>query len=215
MDLTRLPTRDPSLPAAYSEAIEQLSLAPLWTALHVLLPNERTTRVVPRHWRWADPQRAALRGGQAKAAGLVPRDSRYEGTGYPQVRWPWRWVRTALAAMAETAPAAIPVVLRHVNPCTGTWPLPTMGSEAQWLRPGETTRAERRTGSGVFDVIEGRGETRIGDAQITWEQGDCFAAPPWQWIEHENRSSPPACLSHLTDEPALTALGLWREERKP
>ena len=344
---TTLATRDENLPGAYSEALETLSLAPLWAALHMLLPNERTTRIVPHHWRWTDlraPLLEAARlvgieqaerrvlvlcnpglpGGYAAtatlyaglqiilpgesapshhhtpaalrlvvegrgafttvdgvkcamepgdliitppmrwhdhghegtepviwldgldiplvrnvdaswasrmrpaaapttstdssedeltAAGLVPRRSRYEDTGYPQVRWPWRTTRKALAGMAETAPASMPVVLRHVNPRTGDWPLRTMGSQAEWLRPGERTRAERRTGSGVFHVIEGRGESLIGETLIAWEEGDCFVAPPWHWIEHRNHSGlAPACLFHLTDEPALTALGLWREE---
>jgi gentisate 1,2-dioxygenase len=150
------------------------------------------------------------------AAGLVPRRSRYEDTGYPQVRWPWRIARKALAAMAQTAPADAPVVLRHVNPRTGQWPLRTMGSQAQWLRPGERTPAERRTGSGVFHVVEGRGESLIGETLVTWEEGDCFVAPPWHWIEHRNQATAaPACLFHLTDEPALSALGLWREEVGP
>ncbi len=344
-----LSTRDESLPGAYSEALEKLSLAPLWAALHVLLPHERITRVVPHHWRWADLRARLLEAGRLvgmaeaerrvlvlcnpglpgayaatatlyagfqiilpgesapshhhtpaalrlvvegrgafttvegvrcamepgdliitppmrwhdhghegtepviwldgldiplvrsvdaswaspmrpagmpltatdssedefTAAGLVPRHSRYDDTGYPQVRWPWRTVRAALEAMATTRPPATPVVLRHVNPRTGGFPLATMGSEIQWLRPGETTRAERRTGSGVFHVVEGYGESRIGDTTIDWEQGDSFVAPPWHWIEHRNRSSSaPACLFHLTDEPALRALGLWCEEAR-
>jgi gentisate 1,2-dioxygenase len=89
-----------------------------------------------------------------------------------------------------------------------------MGSEVQWLRPGERTRAERRTGSGVFHAVEGRGDSRIGETLVAWEEGDCFVAPAWHWIEHANRSTAPACLFHLTDEPALTALGLWREETR-
>ena len=118
--------------------------------------------------------------------------------------------------MAATAPAATPVILRHVNPRTGEWPLRTMGSQAQWLRPGERTHAERRTGSGVFHVVEGRGESLIGETLVTWEEGDCFVAPPWHWIEHRNHAAAaPACLFHLTDEPALAALGLWREELAP
>src|SRR5207247_563217 len=71
------------------------------------------------------------------AAGLVPRQSRYEDTGYPQVRWPWATVRNALASMADAAPAGAPVALAYVNPRTGASPLPTMGCECQWLRPGE------------------------------------------------------------------------------
>ena len=105
------------------------------------------------------------------------------------------------------------MTLRYVNPRTGAPPLATMGCEALWLRPGESTRAERRTGSGVFHVIEGRGESRVGDTVLTWEPGDCFAVPPWQWIEHRNGSgSSPASLFHLNDEPALRSLGLWQEE---
>lgn len=348
--MTTLPIRDDSLPGDYSAALEKLSLAPLWAALHTLLPHERTTRAVPHHWSWTElrgplleaarlvgiqqaerrvlvlmnpglpgayaatatlyaglqiilpgesaPSHhhtpAALRlivegrgayttvdgvkcamvpgdliitppmrwhdhghegsepvvwldgldiplvrnmdaswasrmrpaappttvtdssEDELTAAGLVPRSSRYEETGYPQVRWPWRIARKALAAMASAAPVDVPVVLRHVNPRTGTWPLRTMGSEAQWLRPDERTRRERRTGSGVFHVVEGRGESVIGDTRIAWEPGDCFVAPPWHWIEHRNASrTEPASLFHLTDEPALTALGLWREETEP
>jgi gentisate 1,2-dioxygenase len=48
-----LTTRDERLPAEYSRALESLSLGPLWTALHVLLPNERVTAAVPHRWRWA------------------------------------------------------------------------------------------------------------------------------------------------------------------
>ncbi len=347
MHLTTLSTRDESLPGAYSERLEKLSLAPLWAALHVLLPHERATRVVPHHWRWAElraplleaarlvdiqqaerrvlvlcnpglpglyaatatlyaglqiilpgerapshhhtpaalrlivegrgayttvdgvkcamepgdliitppmrwhdhghegtepviwldgldiplvrnleaswasPMKPAAPPGtetdssqdELTGAGLVPRRSRYEDTGYPQVRWPWHAVRSALAAMAATAPSHSPVVLRHVNPRSGDFPLRTMGSEVQWLRPGEATHCERRTSSGVFHVVEGRGESRIGETTVRWEAGDCFATPPWHWIEHRNLSgSAPACLCHLNDEPALRALGLWREE---
>src|SRR2546426_7145513 len=50
------------------------------------------------------------------AAGLVPRQSRYEDTGYPQVRWAWATVRRALASMADAAPAGAPPALAHVNP---------------------------------------------------------------------------------------------------
>jgi gentisate 1,2-dioxygenase len=348
MDMSGLSTRDENLPAAYSDQIEKLSLAPLWTALHVLLPKERETRVVPHHWRWADVRGplieaarlvpmeqaerrvlvlrnpgldgayaatatlfaglqiilpgetapshhhtpAALRmivegrgafttvegvrcdmepgdliitppmrwhdhghegaepviwldgldiplvrkldqawasatrpagtptraidssQDEFTAAGLVPRGSRYPDTGYPLVRWPWKTVRAALVTMAAGAPKDAPVVMRYVNPKTGAFPLATMGCEAHWLRPGETTKGERRTISGVFHVIEGRGESRIGETTVTWETGDFFVAPPWHWIEHQNPAGAPACLFQVTDEPVLRALGLWLEETR-
>jgi len=148
------------------------------------------------------------------AAGLVPRVSRYPDTGYPQIRWPWRTVRRALAGMATRAPAGQPVALRYVNPKTGASPLATMGCEAEWLRPGAMTRVARSTASRVFHVIEGGGESRIGETSLAWEQGDTFVAPPWHWIEHRNSASAPACLFEFNDEPAVRALGLWCEERR-
>jgi gentisate 1,2-dioxygenase len=147
------------------------------------------------------------------AAGLVPRRSRYEVRGHPLLRWPWRTVRGALAALAAEAPADRPVTLAYVTPTTGAPPLATMGAEAHWLRPGERARAGRSTASRVFHVIEGRGRSRIGEAALAWEPGDTMVAPPWQWIEHDNGSAAePACLFSFNDEPAVRALGLWQEQ---
>jgi gentisate 1,2-dioxygenase len=342
-----LTPHDPALPEAYSRALETRSLGPLWTALHTLLPMDRSSRAVPHRWRWAElrpllmdaarlvemeraerrvlvlknpgldgayaitstlfaglqvllPGEAApshhhtpaalrmiveghgafttvegvkcvmepgdliitppmrwhdhghdgdgpvvwldgldiplVRSFDASwgspmrpakdpsvetdpsqdeftAAGLVPRTSRYEEIGYPQIRWPWRTVRPALARMAETAPSWQPVALRYVNPKTGAPPLATMGAEALCLRPEEATRAERSTASRVYQVLEGRGQSRIGDSTFTWEPGDTLVAPPWRWIAHANlSSSAPACLFQFNDEPAVRALGLWQEE---
>jgi gentisate 1,2-dioxygenase len=343
--MSTLVTRDANLPAAYSDALDALSLAPLWTALHALLPNERATPAAAHVWRWRDvrprvleaaklvPMEQAERrvlvlrnpglGGayaitsslfaglqvilpgeaapshhhtpaalrlivegrgayttvegvkcamepgdliitppmrwhdhghegaepviwldgldiplvrhfdaawaskmrpaqppatptdpsqdELTAAGLVPRRSRYPRTGFPQVRWPWVTVRAALERLAATTPAGQPVSLRYVDPTTGTAPMPTMGAEAHWLRPGERTPCERRTSSAIFHVIEGRGQSRLGDANIAWEKGDTFVAPPWHWTSHEGREAP-ACLFSFNDEPALRALGLYQEE---
>ena len=345
-----LPTRDASLPPAYSQALEAHALGPLWTALHVLLPAERVTRAVPHLWRWQDARpllleaarlvpieqaerrvlvldnpglagayaitstlyaglqiilpgeaaprhhhtptalrfvvegagafttvdgvRCAMEPGdliitppmrwhdhghdgagpvvwldgldiplvrafdaswasamkpaetpltevdpsmdEFTTAGVVPRRSRYPATGYPMVRWPWRAVREALAAMAKTAPAGDPITVRYVDPTTGRPPLRTMGASAQWLRPGERTRRERRTASVVYHVIEGRGESVVGETRLGWERGDTFVAPPWHWVTHGNGDrGAPACLFSFDDEPAVQALGLYEEELEP
>jgi gentisate 1,2-dioxygenase len=343
--MSTLTTRDPNLPADYSDALDTLALAPLWTALHALLPHERATAVAPHAWRWQDvrprlleaarlvPMEQAERrvlvlrnpglGGayaisttlfagfqiilpgemapshhhtpaalrlvvegrgayttvdgvkcpmevgdliitppmrwhdhghegtepviwldgldiplvrsldaawaskmrpaqppatttdpsadEFTAAGLVPRQSRYPNTGYPQVRWPWTTVRVALERLATTAPPDTPVVLRYVDPTTGRHPLPTIGAEAQWLRRGERTRRERRTTSRIFHVLEGRGQSRVGERVLRWEPRDTFVAPPWHWLQHEAVEGP-ACLFQFNDEPVRQALGLWQEE---
>ena len=33
-------------------------------------------------------------------------------------------------------------------------------------------------------VIEGEGESRIGDKTFNWKQHDVFTLPRWQWTEH-------------------------------
>jgi gentisate 1,2-dioxygenase len=106
-----------------------------------------------------------------------------------------------------------PVTRAYVT-LTGASPLATMGADAHWLRPGERARVGRSTASRVFHVIEGCGRSRVGELEMTWEPGDTFVAPPWHCIEHDNGStSEPACLFSFNDEPAIRALGLWREER--
>jgi len=129
-----------------------------------------------------------------------------------EFRWAWRDTRRALAGLAASTPTDRPVTRAYVT-AEGGPPLPTMGADAHWLRPRERARAGRSTVSRVFHVIEGHGESRIGDATLTWEPGDTFVAPPWHWIEHDNGSAEPACLFSFNDEPAIRALGLWQEEQ--
>ena len=324
-------TRDDALPVPYSQALESLSLGPLWTALHVLLPRERVTAAVPHRWSWRDVrpllhdaarlvpleqaerrvlvlENPGLKGSYAITSTLYAglqvilpgemapshyhtpaalrlvvdgdgafttvdgakcvmergdfiitppmrwHDHGHEGAepvvwldgldiplvrafdaswvsatrpapsprvdadvaGYPQLRWPWRAVRQTLDSMARSAPASQPVTFAYLTPGTGAPPLRTLGAEAHWLRPRERARSGRSTASRVFHVIEGRGASTIGDANLTWETGDTFVAPPWYWIEHDNASAGgPACLFSFNDEPALRALGLWHAETPP
>lgn len=324
--MSALVTRDETLPVTYSQALESSSLPPLWTALHTLLPRERTTAAVPHRWSWREArpllheaarlvpleqaerrvlvlENPGLKGTYSVTATLYAglqiilpgetapshhhtpaalrlvvdgegafttvdgvkcvmergdfiitppmrwHDHGHEGrvpvvwldgldiplvrafaaswvsptrpamrpgvatdAAQGEFRWAWRETRRALEALAASTPKDRAVTREYVTP-TGAPPLPTMGADAQWLRPGERARAGRSTVSRVFHVIEGRGASRIGDVELAWEPGDTFVAPPWHWIEHDNAStSEPACVFSFTDEPAVRALGLWQEE---
>jgi gentisate 1,2-dioxygenase len=325
--MASLVTRDATLPSTYSRALESQSLPPLWTALHVLLPKERTTAAVPHRWSWRDArpllheaarlvpleqaerrvlvlENPGLKGTYSATATLYAglqvilpgetapshhhtpsalrlvvdgegafttvdgvkcamepgdfiitppmrwHDHGHEGAepvvwldglDIPMVRafaaswvsptrpartpepasdgaeaefrWPWRQTRRALEGLAASTPKDR-LVTRAYLTITGAPPLPTLGANAHWLRPGGHARAGRSTASRVFHVIEGRGQSRVGDTELAWERGDTFVAPPWHWIEHDNASgSEPACLFSFDDEPAIRALGLWQEER--
>jgi len=325
--MSGLITRDETLPPHYSQALESHALPPLWTALHVLLPRERTTAAVPHRWSWREARpllheaarlvpleqaerrvlvlenpglkgtysvtstlyaglQVILPGETAPSHHHTPaalrlvvegegafttvdgvkctmergdfiitppmrwHDHGHEGrtpvvwldgldiplvrafdaswvsptrparapdptsdAAQAEFRWPWRQTRRALEGLAASTPTDQPVTRAYVT-LTGAPPLPTMGADAHWLRPGEHARVARSTASRVFHVIEGRGRSRVDETELTWEPGDTFVAPPWHWIEHDNGStSEPACLFSFTDEPAIRALGLWREER--
>ena len=96
----------------------------------------------------------------------------------------------------------------------GAPPLPTMGAEAQWLRRGERTHADRTTASRIYHVIEGHGQSRVGESVLAWGPGDTFVAPPWHYTDHDNRGAAPACLFSFNDEPVMRALGLLQEETR-
>src|SRR5207249_10739386 len=80
--------------------------------------------------------------------------------------------RDASSTSPLSLPDALPILTRAYVTLAGAPPLPTMGAEAHWLRPGERARAGRSTASRVFHVIEGRGQSRVGETELTWEPGD-------------------------------------------
>jgi gentisate 1,2-dioxygenase len=66
----------------------------------------------------------------------------------------------------------------------------------------------------VYHVIEGRGQSRVGETQLAWAPGDTFVAPPWHFTDHANGGDGPACLFQFNDEPVLRALALLQEESR-
>jgi gentisate 1,2-dioxygenase len=64
-----------------------------------------------------------------------------------------------------------------------------MACRIQLLRPNEHTKAHRHTGSAVYHVVQGQGETIIDGQSFAWRKGDIIALPPWSIHEHINRSA--------------------------
>jgi gentisate 1,2-dioxygenase len=135
-------------------------------------------------------------------SGFVTRDETLPPT-YSQAleshSLPPLWTALRVPLPTERGTAAVP----HRWSWRGARPLLHEGARLVPLEP-----AERRV------VIEGRGTSRVGEAELTWEPGDTFVAPPWHGIEHDNGSAgEPACLFSFNDEPAIRALGRWQDER--
>jgi gentisate 1,2-dioxygenase len=123
-------------------------------------------------------------------------------------RYPWREVAAALAAAPPRADGARE--LRYVDPETGGPVMPTINCHA--LRLGDApTRAELTTATTIAVVIEGEGESRIGESTIRWGRHDVFTLPRWQWIEHRMRRGP-ATLFMISDRELLRLIGQLRIE---
>jgi gentisate 1,2-dioxygenase len=126
----------------------------------------------------------------------------------------WETTHEALLRMAEAGDVNPfdDVMLQFVNPATGQGTFKTIACCIQMIRPGVRTRAHRHTGSAVYHVVEGSGETVIDGTPHAWERGDFLVVPPLAWHEHANLESEGAILFSIQDFPTLKALGLYREE---
>lgn len=109
------------------------------------------------------------------------------------------------------------ILLEYANPITGGHTLPTMSARIQMLRPGESTRPHRHTGSVRYQVVQGQGATILDldkPVELEWEDHDSFRVPNWRWHQHRNNSSTePAILFTISDAPIAEAFGFYREEK--
>ena len=89
--------------------------------------------------------------------------------------------------------------------------MPTIGTFLALLPGGFTTAPYRSTDGTVYSVVEGTGETVIGDTAIHWKPRDLFIVPSWH--QHRHRAASDAVMFSFSDRPTQEALSLWREER--
>ena len=132
----------------------------------------------------------------------------------PLLLYSWKQTWAALDALRDHAGNPFDgISLDYRHPQTGGPVMPTMGCRIQMLRPNERTKAHRHTGSAVYHVVEGQGETIIDGRKFSWREGDIIALPPWSLHEHANSSATDdAVLFSIQDAPVLNALGLFYEE---
>jgi gentisate 1,2-dioxygenase len=144
---------------------------------------------------------------------LLPVDWRPEVKTSPVFNYPYARTREALDALLRNA-AADPYhgyKLRYVNPASGEFAMPTIATFVQLLPYGFASRPYRSTDGTVFVVVEGKGETTIGDETFAWEPHDIFVVP--SWIAHTHRAASEAVLFSFSDRVVQEKLGLWREAR--
>jgi gentisate 1,2-dioxygenase len=88
--------------------------------------------------------------------------------------------------------------------------MPSMGLSMERLQAGRRTRRQRSTANHIFVVIEGGGETIVGDKPFHWQRGDTIVVPTWNKYEH--RSIADSVLFCLSDEPLMRFAKYYRLE---
>jgi gentisate 1,2-dioxygenase len=147
-------------------------------------------------------------------AGLSPTWVKDRPASSPLLLYAWETTWPSLQRLRDaTGDPHDGIALEYTHPQTGRSILPTMACWIQMLRPEERLRAHRHTGSAVYYVVHGAGESIVDGCRFEWARGDIIALPSWALHEHANLSSrDPAVLFSIQDRPVVEALGLYKEE---
>ena len=167
-------------------------------------PNEQAARAMRQH---ADDFNRQM------GTEVVPVDWRPEVKTSPVFNYPYVRTREALESLARNG-APDPYhghKLRYVNPASGEFAMPTIATFVQLMPAGFASQPYRSTDGTVFVVVEGKGETRIGDKTFAWEPHDIFVVP--SWMTHTHHPGSEAVLFSFSDRVVQEKLGLWREAR--
>jgi gentisate 1,2-dioxygenase len=88
--------------------------------------------------------------------------------------------------------------------------MPPMGLTVERLQSGQKTRRYRTTANTIFHVMDGEGESTVGDQRFTWKRGDTIVAPGWNGVSHRAESD--AQWFAMSDEPLLRFSNYYRFE---
>ncbi len=100
--------------------------------------------------------------------------------------------------------------IEFVDPTSGRPALPTMSCVLHRSSPVWRTASRRKTGSSIFVVHHGTGQSVIGGQVFRWSPGDMFVVPSWEALDHEADTT--ADIFEVSDEATVRALRLFRDE---
>ncbi len=104
-------------------------------------------------------------------------------------------------------------LFRYVDPQSGRDPRRTIAAFIQLIPQDSATAAMRATDATVFCVVEGEGETEVGEGSeqrtFSWGPHDIVVVPNWAPFRHRARRQ--SVLFSYSDRPVQEALGLHRE----
>ncbi|WP_281914520.1 cupin domain-containing protein [Massilia varians] len=142
------------------------------------------------------------------APGIVPEHIQGRRDHSPLFRYPYADAVRALQHAPRSPDGARRV--RYVNPLDGQGAMPMLDTAMLQLDAGVRTLPVRSTANLVCTVVEGHGETRIGEQRIAWGPRDTFTLPQHNWASHHSEDG--ARLFVVSDADVLRRLGLLKEE---
>ena len=130
----------------------------------------------------------------------------------PVFSYPYSRTREALEKMKnrDKWDESHGIRLKYTNPLNGGHAIPTMATFMQLLPKSFSGKYSRSTDGTIYCVVEGFGETVIGEEKYNWSKGDVFVVPGWFKFKHNTQEE--AVLFSYSDRPVQEMLGLFREE---
>jgi gentisate 1,2-dioxygenase len=143
------------------------------------------------------------------SVGLAPEGvSGSSGAHSPLLRYAYEHVDRQLEAL-RSANGGSEATIEYLNPLTGGPVVPTFTCEMSRLYPDARTPSRRKTGSSIYVVFRGEGQSIINGIQFDWSAGDVFVSPSWAAVDH--RASEQADLFVISDKPVLKAFHVYKE----
>jgi len=145
--------------------------------------------------------------------GLLPIDWRPDAKTSPVFNYPYERSRAALEKLRETRDwdPCHGLKLRYINPASGDWAMPTIGTCLQLLPKGFTSAPYQSTDGTVYTAVEGAGRVTIGDDTFDFGPKDVFVVPSWYRLQFNVDGD--TVLFSYSDRPVQEKLDLWRERR--
>jgi gentisate 1,2-dioxygenase len=146
-------------------------------------------------------------------SGLLPVDFKGSGQTSPLFSYPYARSREAIEVLARSSEPDphLGVCMRYVNPATGGWAMPTIGTVLRYYPRGFASRPYRSTDSTVLVGLEGQADVVIGGQDFRIAPNDIVVVPGW--TEWSVKASEDTILFSYSDRPVHEKLGLLRESR--
>lgn len=132
----------------------------------------------------------------------------------PLLAYPWDMARAAVEQAANLpGDPHDDTAMEYQNPTNGGPAFDTLSVRLLRMRPGFEGMARRQTGSKVYHIVEGEGETTVEGETFRWGKNDFISIPPWALHSHRiSNDASPAIIFEVNDHPTLKKLGFFRQD---